>query len=225
MTLISFFDIRKQYELPAADARVIFEKLGFRVGNVEGEMMVDTSTSVLLRNHNVDAEYLIKHAVLEYRRTLDIKRTLAGEFLEWEVKGDNIKGQVGISTISPERVKPQTPSLKKKPNEQPTPAIVKAAAPPAPVAAVSAPEAFQLLAAALVEAQKAAAPTNPLLPQKQLLEAAQAGFHITSDQLGQLLGMSRSTITSKKNGFIKLGFCFEKIKEGSTTLWKVSQAT
>jgi ParB-like chromosome segregation protein Spo0J len=102
---------------------------------------------------------------------------------------------------------------------------VKAAAPPAPVAAVSAPEAFQLLAAALVEAQKAAAPTNPLLPQKQLLEAAQAGFHITSDQLGQLLGMSRSTITSKKSGFIKLGFCFEKIKEGSTTLWKVSQAT
>ena len=96
MTLISFFDIRKQYELPAADARVIFEKLCFRVGNVEGEMMVDTSTSVLLRNHNVDAEYLIKHAVLEYRRTLDIKRTLAGEFLEWEVKGDNIKGQVGI---------------------------------------------------------------------------------------------------------------------------------
>jgi len=46
MTLISFFDIRKQYELPAADARVIFEKLGFRVGNVEGEMMVDTSTGI-----------------------------------------------------------------------------------------------------------------------------------------------------------------------------------
>ena len=48
MSLLSFYDIRKQYDLPAADARVIFEKLGFRVGNVDGEMMVDTSTSKLL---------------------------------------------------------------------------------------------------------------------------------------------------------------------------------
>ena len=61
MSLLSFYDIRKQYDLPAADARVIFEKLGFRVGNVDGEMMVDTSTSKLLSAYGVDAEYLIKH--------------------------------------------------------------------------------------------------------------------------------------------------------------------
>ena len=225
MTLLSFYDIRKQYELPAADARVIFEKLGFKVGNVNGELMVDTSTSRLLGDYKVDAEYLIKHAILEYRRTLAFSNTLAGNFMEFEVQGDNIKGRVGISTISQERVKPQTPSLKKKPNEQPTPAIVKAAAPPAPVAGAPAPEALQLLAAALVEAQRAAAPADPLLPQKQLLEAAQAGFHITNEQLGQLLGMSRNTIASKKSGFIKLGFRFEKVKEGSTTLWKVAPST
>ena len=113
MSLLSFYDIRKQYDLPAADARVIFEKLGFRVGNVDGEMMVDTSTSKLLSAYGVDAEYLIKHAILEYRRTLDFSNTLAGNFMEFEVQGDNIKGRVGISTISQEKVKPQTPSLKK----------------------------------------------------------------------------------------------------------------
>lgn len=225
MSLLPFFDIRKEYDLPAADARVIFEKLGFRVSNVNGEMMVDTSTSKLLSAYKVDAEYLIKHAILEYRRTLDFTNTLAGNFMEFEFVGDTIKGRVGISTISQEKVKPQTPSLKKKPNEQPTPAIVKAAAPPAPVAAAPAPEALQLLAAALVEAQRAAAPTDPLLPQKQLLEAAQAGFHITNEQLGQLLGMSRNTIASKKSGFIKLGFRFDKVKEGNSTLWKVAPSS
>ena len=225
MSLLSFYDIRKQYDLPAADARVIFDKLGFRVSNIDGELMIDTSTSKLLGDYKVDAEYLIKHAILEYRRTLDFSNTLAGKFMEFEVQGGNIKGRVGISTISQEKVKPQTPSLKKKPNEQPAPAIVKAAAPPAPVAAAPAPEALQLLAAALVEAQRAAAPIDPLLPQKQLLEAAEAGFHITNEQLGQLLGMSRNTIASKKSGFIKLGFRFEKVKEGSATLWKASKVS
>jgi hypothetical protein len=38
-----------------------------------------------------------------------------------------------------------------------------------------------------------------------------------------LLGMSKGTISSKKSGFRKLGFEFEKVKEGSATLWKVSQ--
>jgi len=94
--------------------------------------------------------------------------------------------------------------------------------PPAPIVATPAPDALQLRASALVEAQRASAPADPLLPQKQLLEAAQAGFHITSEQLGQLLGMSKSTIASKKSGFIKLGFRYTKIKEGNSTLWKVA---
>ena len=95
---------------------------------------------------------------------------------------------------------------------------------PTPAAAPS-QDALALLAGALVEAQRAATPADPLLPQKQLLEAEQQGFRITTEQLAQLLGMSRQTISSKKSGFIKLGFKFDKVKEGASTLWKVSRDT
>jgi hypothetical protein len=35
--------------------------------------------------------------------------------------------------------------------------------------------------------------------------------------------MSKGTISSKKSGFRKIEFEFEKIKEGNTTLWKDQQ--
>jgi len=222
MSILNFYDLRKQYDLPAADARVIFSDLGFRVENIDGEIKVDTRRSNLPSKYGVDVDYLIKHAVLEYRRLLSIENTLQGKFMEFDVEGEDIKGRVGVSTISEDQIRPVSPSLKIKPNTPTRQPIVRAAAPPAPVVAAPAPDALQLLAGALVEAQRASAPADPLLPQKQLLEAAQAGFHITSEQLGQLLGMSRSTIASKKSGFIKLGFRYEKIKEGNSTLWKVA---
>jgi hypothetical protein len=53
--------------------------------------------------------------------------------------------------------------------------------------------------------------------------AAERNWLLTSEVMGQLLGMSRSTISSKGSSFRKLGYEFEKIKEGSTTLWKVRQ--
>ncbi len=53
--------------------------------------------------------------------------------------------------------------------------------------------------------------------------AAEKNWLLTSEVLGQLLGMSKITISSKGPFFRKLGYEFEKIKEGSTTLWRVRQ--
>lgn len=226
-TRIDYQKYRKEYDLPAADARVICDKLGYRIER-DGAKQYITG----INRYGVSNEYLLKHAALEYRRTMDIKKTLAGEFMEYELIGENIKGNVGVSTLDPSRIKPATPSLKVRPNEAPETYLVRT--PPAPAAAsalaptpAAAPsqDALALLAGALVEAQRAAAPIDPLLPQKQLLEAEQQGFRITTEQLSQLLGMSRQTISSKKSGFIKLGFKFEKVKEGASTLWKVSRDT
>lgn len=226
-TRIDYQKYRKEYDLPAADARVICDKLGYRIER-DGAKQYITG----INRYGVSNEYLLKHAALEYRRTMDIKKTLAGEFMEYELIGENIKGNVGVSTLDPSRIKPATPSLKVRPNEAPETYLVRT--PPAPPAAsalaptpAAAPsqDALALLAGALVEAQRAAAPIDPLLPQKQLLEAEQQGFRITTEQLSQLLGMSRQTISSKKSGFIKLGFKFEKVKEGASTLWKVSRDT
>jgi hypothetical protein len=46
---------------------------------------------------------------------------------------------------------------------------------------------------------------------------------LTNEQLGTLLGMSKSTIGSKPDGWVRMGFKYSKIKEGTMTLWRVSQ--
>jgi DNA-binding XRE family transcriptional regulator len=62
-----------------------------------------------------------------------------------------------------------------------------------------------------------------LTPQKKLLEAATHKFLLTTDQVASILGYSRNTISSWESGTNKIGFSFTKIKEGSSTLWKISQ--
>jgi len=62
-----------------------------------------------------------------------------------------------------------------------------------------------------------------LTPQKTLKEATEEGFLLTSEQVGSILGYSKSTVSSWDTGTIKLGFKFLKMKEGSTVLWKVER--
>jgi DNA-binding transcriptional regulator YiaG len=62
-----------------------------------------------------------------------------------------------------------------------------------------------------------------LTPQKTLKEATDEGFLLTSEQVGSILGYSKSTVSSWETGTIKLGFRFHKLKESSTVLWKVEK--
>jgi len=59
--------------------------------------------------------------------------------------------------------------------------------------------------------------------QEELHNAMEKNWLLTNDQLGTLLGMSKSTIGSKPDGWVRMGFRYTKIKEGSMTLWRVSQ--
>ena len=63
-----------------------------------------------------------------------------------------------------------------------------------------------------------------LTPQKTLREATKEGFLLTSEQVGSILGYSKSTVSSWESGTVKLGFRFEKLKEGSTVLWRVTSS-
>ena len=65
--------------------------------------------------------------------------------------------------------------------------------------------------------------TDVLAPQKELLNAAEQGFLVTSEQVAALIGLSAETVRSKKSGFRKLGFEFAKVREGANTLWKPKQ--
>lgn len=62
-----------------------------------------------------------------------------------------------------------------------------------------------------------------LTPQKTLKEAAEEGFLLTNEQVGSILGYSKSTVSSWETGTIRLGFSFHKLKEGSTVLWRVER--
>ncbi len=225
---IDFNDFRKEYQIPAASARAILDKLGYRLEKVE-----DGSTQIVrgtARTYGKQDQYILKHAVLEFRRTMDVMNTLAGNFFEFseeaEHQGKKVITEYGVSKIDEASVKPKTPSLKRAPNAAAV-GITAQSSSLIPVeqttAPVAAPEALTALVAALTQAQAAAAPKDPLLPQKQLKEAEQQGFSITTTQLAELLSMSPQTISSKKSGFIKMGFRYEKVKEGSATLWKVKQ--
>jgi hypothetical protein len=233
---INLTEFRKQYNIPADRTRSICKMLGYSIVREGVDQFIVGSNP-----YNVSDEYYLKHAVMEYRGSMSIDRTLAGNFFEYEVKTDDGIGKIGVSTFDDDAVSPIATGLKKKPNKETKSVLIprdrgaelmmrRTEPPAAPAGALTAPtpvgagagmDALQVLVSALTAAQQA--PAAPLQAQEELLKAVEKKFLLTTEQVGLLLGMSKGTISSKKSGFRKLGFEFEKVKEGSATLWKVSQ--
>lgn len=234
MIKLDFNQFRKDYKLPAAEARIICKELGYKVVREGTEQYIIGSNS-----YNVDDEYYLKHGVLEYRATLYVSNTKAGNFFEYKVELEEGTAHIGVSQFNNDAVKPILSGVRREPNETPKSILVpvdkgaelmkrhiqQVAAPPERAQMEQQPptDALSILVNALRQAQASPEPQETLHPQKTLLEAEQQGFYITTEQLGHLLGMSKGTISSKKSGFRKLGFEFTKIKESSATLWKVNR--
>ncbi len=86
------------------------------------------------------------------------------------------------------------------------------------------PEAFFLALAKVMEQQQASSPQQSHLQiQRDLKEAADNGFLLSGEQVANILGIKKSTLSSWKSGSRRFGFSFTKVKEGNTTLWKVEQ--
>jgi biotin operon repressor len=227
---INFTAFRKYYKLAADTTRMICKSLGYEVIREGAEQYI-----VGDNQFNVSNSYYLKHAVFEYRKTMGLARTKSGDFAEYEYDAPEGVINYGVSHIEDEEVvKPISPSIRREPNRESKSILVpvdrgaelmrrRASVPTAPSNPAPGADALQVLVAALTEAQRASQAPDTLHPQKTLLEAEQQGFLITTEQLGQLLGMSKGTISSKKSGFRKLGFEFEKVKEGSASLWKVKR--
>lgn len=63
-----------------------------------------------------------------------------------------------------------------------------------------------------------------LTPQKRLKEAVDNDFLLTTEQVGQILGLNCNTVRSWKSGVQRLGFIFHKEHEGSSSVvWRVSR--
>jgi hypothetical protein len=232
---IDFDEFRKYYKLSSATTRLILKQLDYQVIREGGKQFI-----VGDNKYDVSNSYYLKHAVFEYRKTMGLIRTLTGDFVEYEVDAPGGVVGIGVSHIDDEKVvEPVSPSIRTEPNKQsktqmvpvnrgaelmmrkgraPSPVITQSVQP-----SISSSDGLQTLLTLLSEVQRGSVPPDPLSPQRTLQEAETNQFLITTEQLGQLLGMSKGTISSKKSGFRKLGFEYEKVKEGNTTLWRVKR--
>ena len=65
---------------------------------------------------------------------------------------------------------------------------------------------------------------DSLMPQKRLKEAVDNEFLLTTEQVGQILGLNSNTVRSWKSGTKRLGFSFHKEHESSSSLlWRISR--
>ena len=83
---------------------------------------------------------------------------------------------------------------------------------------------FQMLMEVMKQQQQAvAAPISPIQQQRELKDAADNGFLLSAEQLSNIFGLKKSSISSWKSGYRRLGFQFTKITENNISLWKVEQ--
>lgn len=83
---------------------------------------------------------------------------------------------------------------------------------------------FQMLVEVMKQQQQAASPSiSPIQQQRELKDAADNGFLLSTEQLSNIFGLKKSSISSWKTGHRRLGFQFTKIKENNISLWKVEQ--
>jgi hypothetical protein len=83
---------------------------------------------------------------------------------------------------------------------------------------------FQMLVEVMKQQQQAPSPSiSPIQQQRELKDAADNGFLLSAEQLSNIFGLKKSSISSWKTGHKRLGFQFTKIKENNISLWKVEQ--
>ena len=83
---------------------------------------------------------------------------------------------------------------------------------------------FQMLMEVMKQQQQAPSPSiSPIQQQRELKDAADNGFLLSAEQISNIFGLKKSSISSWKSGHKRLGFQFTKIKENNISLWKVEQ--
>ena len=89
---------------------------------------------------------------------------------------------------------------------------------------INTPEEFMSALVKVMEvSQTTSKPISPLTAQRELKDAADNGFLLNGEQVANIFGIKKSSVSSWKTGHKRLGFEFGKVKEGSKTLWRVSQ--
>ena len=89
---------------------------------------------------------------------------------------------------------------------------------------INTPEEFMSALVKVMEvSQTTSKPISPLTAQRELKDAADNGFLLNGEQVANIFGIKKSSVSSWKTGHRRLGFEFEQGTEGNKTLLRVSQ--
>ena len=218
---LNLTNLRKNLSIPTNLLHSICAALQIKTEKIDGMLF----TAAFNIEYSLNTDTLIYYAFLEYENTGKLDKTKEKSFIPIQIKktGKPCSVEDIEEQLQPQRGdEEQTTAapvdqgalvIKKRTTTLKTTSIPTVGAAP-----IQQAEMLSALVKALVEGQK------PLLSNyEELSKAAEKNWLLTSEVLRQLLGMSKSTISSKGAFFKKLGYEFEKVKEGSTTLWRVRQ--
>ena len=208
---IKITHFRKSFNISSDFIRSTCKVLNLEISKVEGEPVIPLRNQILKK----DNDTILLYAFVESKLTGKIEKTKKREFNEEELnKCAEETSQKRNSYILIKDIPARTTIIKK-----PKGAIDITSSSDLDLKR----EDFISMLAEVVSRSVATQSKSVLNTQEELHNAMEKKWLLTNDQLGTLLGMSKSTIGSKPDGWVRMGFRYTKTKEGSMTLWRVSQ--
>ena len=172
--------------------------------------------------YKCDTDTLILFAFYEFSATGEVETTISKTFNDFPIKRNGTEELVSLEQVGKEVLEARSTYLT-KPAGTMVPVGKGRSITSIKTASIGAVgeqggDALVALLKAISSQQK------PVLSSyEELTKATQNGWLLTNDALADLLGISKNTRSSKKTGWRKNGFEFEKVKEGTSTLWRVKQ--
>jgi hypothetical protein len=208
---IKLTNFRKNFNIPSDFIRSTCKVLNLEILKVEGEPTIQLHNQVLQKDNDI----ILLYAFIESKLTGKIETTKKNEFNkeQFDKCSEEIEGKRSDYILIENS--PIKTTIIKKPKE----AIDITSSSDLNLRR----EDFISMLSEVVSRSVATQTKSILNTQEELHNAMEKNWLLTNEQLGALLGMSKSTIGSKPDGWVRMGFSYNKIKEGNLTLWKVSQ--
>jgi len=209
---------RKKFSIPVNILTALCNTLKVNIIKEDGMIFADLFND----EYKCDTDTLILFAFYEFSATGEVETTISKTFNDFPIKRNGTEELVSLELVGKEVLEARSTYLTKPAGTMVPVGKGKSitSIKTAPIGAVGEQggDALVALLKAITSQQK------PVLSSyEELTKATQNGWLLTNDALANLLGISKSTISSKKTGWRKNGFEFEKVKEGTSTLWRVKQ--
>lgn len=204
-------NFRKSFNIPSDFIRSTCKVLNIEILKVEKEPVIPLYNQILHKENDT----ILLYAFIESKLTGKIETTKRKEFNEEELNKCSEETSQKRNEYILIQENPEETKIIKRPKE----AIDISSGSDLDLRR----EDFITMLSEVVSRSVATQSKSILNTQEELHNAMEKKWLLTNEQLGTLLGMSKSTIGSKPDGWVRMGFRYTKIKEGSMTLWRVSQ--